>query len=39
MKTQSMTNVMDIPSAIHFFRGQRVLLDGDLAIIYGVSTI
>jgi hypothetical protein len=39
MKTQSaMMNVTDIPSAIHLFRGQRVLLDSDLAIIYGVST-
>ncbi len=39
MKTQSaITKLVDIPSSIHFFRGQRVLLDSDLAIIYGVST-
>lgn len=33
-----MIPTVDIPSSIHCFRGQRVLLDSDLATIYGVST-
>jgi hypothetical protein len=39
MKTEAAKiAVLDIPSAIHYFRGRRVLLDSDLATIYGVST-
>jgi hypothetical protein len=29
---------IDIPSAIHIIRGQRMILDADLALLYGVST-
>jgi len=30
--------LIDIPSVIHTIRGQRVILDADLAVLYGVST-
>src|SRR6476646_9976165 len=30
--------IANIESAIHFIRGQRVMLDSDLAVIYGVTT-
>jgi hypothetical protein len=30
--------IANIESAIHFIRGQRVMLDSDLAMIYGVTT-
>ncbi len=29
---------LDIPSAIHIVREQRIILDADLALLYGVST-
>src|SRR4051794_6784843 len=32
------TQVEGVDSKIHFIRGQRVMLDSDLAAIYGVST-
>jgi len=38
---QSMSShrrIANIESAIHFIRGQRVMLDSDLAMIYGVTT-
>src|SRR5437764_15382647 len=31
--------IANLESAIHFIRGQRVMLDSDLAAIYGTSTM
>ena len=36
--TSALTTVPDIASRIHTVRGQRVMLDSDLAAIYGVTT-
>jgi len=38
MATTTLTSVANITSAIHTIRGQKVILDSDLARIYGVST-
>ena len=35
----AMTQVEGVDSKIHFVRGQRVMLDSDLAVIYGVPTM
>jgi phage regulator Rha-like protein len=35
----AMTQVEEVDSKIHLIRGQRVMLDSDLAIIYGVPTM
>lgn len=34
----AMTQIEGVDSEIHLIRGQRVMLDSDLAVIYGVST-
>src|SRR5881398_830705 len=40
METKALTTKLaQIESAIHFIRGQKVMLDADLAGIYGVSTM
>ena len=38
MANTTLTTVANITSAIHTIRGQKVILDSDLARIYGVST-
>lgn len=38
MKQSSLIPVETIEKAIHFIRGERVILDADLARLYGVET-
>jgi len=38
MAGQQVATVDPVLSAIHVIRGQRVMLDADLAALYGVST-
>ena len=37
-KTKSLIPTERIESKIYFIRGQKVMIDSDLAVLYGVST-